>query len=68
MASIFNHAFDEPITASRGTADAAPWQALQINVGRSGSISLSYEEDQRLVVDLQRELAAVEAAARGATA
>lgn len=64
MASLFTSAFDEPLAVNRGSADAASWQALQISIGRGGHISLSLNEAQQLVIDLQRELAAVEAAAR----
>lgn len=68
MASLFTSAFDEPLAVSRGTAEAASWQALRISIGRGGHISLSLTEAQQLVTDLQRELAAVETVARGAAA
>ena len=68
MASNFTHAFDQPMRVILDSDGAQPWQAMRIEIGRDASISLSYEEAAKLAADLLRELAVVEARARGVAA
>ena len=57
MASISTYTYDKPIKVYKGSAQAEPWQAVNLSLGNY-AISLSREEAAQLAVDL---LNAVEA-------
>lgn len=56
---------DQPIEAYRVPIDP---EAIWIRAGSRFAMSLTFAEAQRLIAELQRELAAVEAVARSAAA
>ena len=51
MASVSTSTYDKPIKVCKGSAQAEPWQAVQLSLGNY-AIRLSCEEAAQLAVDL----------------